>query len=78
MNRSLIPAGVSVNVADVDGRTPLHLAALHGNLATVSMLLDCGADFTLRDRFGRTAVDEALQSNNRVCLLPKYLGIACF
>eukprot|EP01094_Clydonella_sp_ATCC50884_P025194 TRINITY_DN6529_c0_g1_i1.p1 TRINITY_DN6529_c0_g1~~TRINITY_DN6529_c0_g1_i1.p1 ORF type:complete len:810 (-),score=199.52 TRINITY_DN6529_c0_g1_i1:180-2360(-) len=66
--RSLIQGGVAVNVKDLDGRTPLHLASANGNLSSVSMLLDCGASWEATDRFGKTPVDEAVEANNKPVL----------
>ena len=43
----------------VDGRTALHQAAWYGNLAIATRLLEGGADLTLRNKFGNTALDYA-------------------
>ncbi len=40
---------VDVNVRDVLGRTPLHLAVLSGNVDSVKQLVDSGADLFLKD-----------------------------
>jgi ankyrin repeat protein len=50
----LIEAGVSVNVREATGLTPLHCAATGDSEATVKLLLDNGADKTLKDGFGST------------------------
>jgi ankyrin repeat protein len=50
----LIDAGVSVNVREATGLTPLHCAATGDSEATVKLLLDKGADKTLKDGFGST------------------------
>ena len=43
------------------GRSALHGAAINGRLAIVKRLLEQGADSTLRDRDGDTALDDARQ-----------------
>lgn len=41
---------IAVNEADKDGRTPLHIACRSGRLESVILLLEAGADVTLRDK----------------------------
>ena len=43
------------------GQTALHLAAYRGHLASATRLLEGGADLTLRDNDGKTALDWARQ-----------------
>ena len=43
----------------IDDRTALHAAAFHGSLAIATRLLEGGADLTLRDIAGQTALDDA-------------------
>jgi ankyrin repeat protein len=59
MVRSMIARGASVNVADVDGRTPLMLAAMQGWSDVVSELLGAHAAVNARDKEGRLAIDYA-------------------
>ena len=48
-----------IDVQDVDGQTALHVAAANGNLACVQILLEAGADSTLRDGEGLTPLQQA-------------------
>ena len=41
------------------GFTALHYAARNGSLAIATRLLEGGADLTLRDKNGKTALDDA-------------------
>lgn len=54
---ALLTHGADVNAADADKRTPLHMAVLHDQPPAVAMLLQAGADTSLRDRNGKTAED---------------------
>jgi len=58
--------GCNVNSADYDLRTPLHLGASNGRLATTHFLLDkSDINVNAEDRFGNTAYDDALRENTR-------------
>jgi len=59
---TLVALGADVNAANVDGRTALHVAAAEAHKSTCACLIDAGADPKLRDRWGRTPLDEAQQS----------------
>jgi ankyrin repeat protein len=47
-------------IYDYDGRTPLHLAASEGAIATTEWLLKQDVDVNAVDRFGRTPLMDAL------------------
>lgn len=51
--------GLDINAADNSGYTPLMLAALRGNVEVVRLLLEKGADLSLKNRHGQTAADLA-------------------
>jgi hypothetical protein len=52
----VIAAGISVNLTNGVGDTPLILAAYHGRAETVEMLLHRGADHGRLNRAGQTAL----------------------
>jgi len=48
-----------MNVQCADGRSPLNHACLCGQLLPATLLIDAGADMTLVDGIGQTALDMA-------------------
>ncbi len=74
-NPELLDAGAAVDARDVDGWTPLHLAALLTETpAVIEALLIAGADTSARDRDGITPWDyaqhnEALRGTDAYWLL---------
>lgn len=56
---SLLRAGASINVQSEDGRTPLHMTAIHGRFTRSKSLLDAGASPDTRDKNGNTALHVA-------------------
>jgi len=55
----LVARGVSLDGADYDYRTPLHLAAAEGHEHIVAYFLDHGITADSRDRWGGKALDDA-------------------
>lgn len=54
ISRALIAAGADVNATQHGGWTPLHAAALHGNLPLVRLLLEAGAKAGVKNETGQT------------------------
>ena len=57
MVRELIRRGADVNAADVSGRTPLMMAAMHGWADAIRALLEAHANVRAHDRAGHTVLD---------------------
>ncbi len=55
--------GANPNFLDYDKRTALHVAAVEGHIEIVEVLLQAGADATIRDRWGATPRREALKEH---------------
>ncbi len=51
--------GVNPNIADYDGRTPLHLAACEGQVEVVKHLIEKKVNLLPKDRWGNTPLDDA-------------------
>lgn len=55
---------VDVNLIDKDGKTPLSYAVVHQSRAAVQHLLERGADASLKDQQGQTALHLSVLTNN--------------
>eukprot|EP00980_Cylindrotheca_fusiformis_P020957 scaffold7970_cov118-Cylindrotheca_fusiformis.AAC.13 len=60
----LIKAGVDVDAGDYDMRRPVHIAASEGNMNAFRVLVQAGADLTVRDRWNNTVLDDAKRSKH--------------
>lgn len=54
-----------IDAESPNGTTPLMMAAMYGSTPAVKLLLDAGADPTLRNQLGMTAVDFANKASRR-------------
>jgi len=62
---ALLNAGANVNICDdISKNTPLHHAILQGNVFFVRLLVDNGADVSLRNSEGKSALDMVQNSRN--------------
>ena len=64
--RVLIEHGACVNQANIDGQTPLILAAVCGHEELAAALLEAGADLSIKTPQGLTALDIATSLKNDV------------
>ena len=62
--RILLEAGANPNVRQSAGWTPLHAAAMNGDLTSVELLLASGADPTATNDEGRSVIDLATESGD--------------
>lgn len=60
----LLDAGANPNVRQSAGWTPLHAAAMNGDLASLDLLLAAGADPTATNEEGRSVADLASESGD--------------
>lgn len=61
----LLENAAYINAASPNGSTPLMMAAMYGNTSTLKLLLDEGADPTLKNQLGLTAVDFAQRADRK-------------
>ena len=62
--RGLLAAGADADARDLDGRTPLHVAAERGAVRAIEILLDGGAEADARNRVEATPLLVALAQEN--------------
>lgn len=59
----LLDENAYIDAASPNGTTPLMMAAHYGSAAAVKLLLEAGADPTIRNQLGMTAIDFAYRVN---------------
>jgi ankyrin repeat protein len=68
IQRLVVSYGADLQASDLGGLTALHVAAEKGHEDSVSMLLQCKADATLRDSIGYMPIDWARLKDNVACI----------
>lgn len=61
----LLENNAYIDAASPNGSTPLMMAALYGSPSAVKLLLEAGADPTLKNNLGLTAIDFANRDNRK-------------
>ena len=56
----MLKRDADVNAADLQGRTPLHLAVGTGVVDVAKVLVQYGADSNIADNFGKKTLDKAM------------------
>jgi ankyrin repeat protein len=70
----LLSNSANPNVQSKTGKTPLMLAALAGDLETVKLLVESGADVNAEDYFGSNALNYAMDMSNGIHFkIPRYV-----
>jgi hypothetical protein len=60
--RRLLQAEIQVNAVDYDKRAAVHIAAAEGNVAALKVMVEYGADLSMKDRWGNSVEEEAIRA----------------
>jgi len=63
--KCLVEHKVQINTADYDSRTALHVSAAYGHIKIVTYLIANKADICYKDRWGRSALADAIEEGHR-------------
>ncbi len=63
---SLINFGININYQNDNGETPLMMSVYSNNIEAADILIKRGADKTLRNKNGLTAMDIAVEKGNQI------------
>ena len=78
--KRLVAAGISLDDADYDGRTPMHLAAAEGQVSVIEYLISHNVNINPTDRWGATPLDDSLRGGHKetTAILKKYKAKSTF
>ena len=63
--QQMLAEGLSINVANYDGRTPLHLAASEGHHHLIEYFASQDLEVNAVDRWGQTGLDDAMRHHHK-------------
>ena len=70
MTAEMLGKGVSPNIKNKDGITPIAVAVSNGSIEIISLLVDHNADLNVRSEYSSSILDESLESGmNRITAL---------
>ncbi|QQR49182.1 ankyrin repeat domain-containing protein [bacterium] len=73
----LVINGADINERNSAGETPLHVAAMFGNLHCLARILDFKADINAQDNIGKTPLHHAVSWKHKECISTLLARGAC-